>query len=180
LREFSAKDIHVPHAKSLRAIGQSLEALGVVAFVMEKNGRNYIVRSDSLPDISQYEVKKDLTEKVWDTGQGARARTHLIGEDGSLHYEPSYVSWLDAQGRKKRRRRFSAQATGTMKVSQLLRTVGRHLDRVEPQAFNIRWTQDAVVMEYELGDGQTVSEVLTTDKIRQLTVRSRVRRARRR
>ena len=170
----------MPHAKSLRAIGQSLEALGVVAFVMEKNGRNYIVRSDSLPDISQYEVKKDLTEKVWDTGQGGRARTHLIGEDGSLHYEPSYVSWLDAQGRKKRRRRFSAQATGTMKVSQLLRTVGRHLDRVEPQAFNIRWTQDAVVMEYELGDGQTVSEVLTTDKIRQLTVRSRVRRARRR
>jgi hypothetical protein len=170
----------VPHAKSLRAIGQSLEALGVVGFVLEKNGRNYIVRSEALPDVSQYEVKKDLTEKVWDTAQGTRRRTQLIDEDGSLHYDPSYVAWLDAQGRKKRRRRFSAQATGTMKVSQLLRTVGRHLDRVEPHAFNIRWTKDAVVMEYELGDGQTVSETLTIDKIRELTVRSRVRRARRR
>ena len=176
----AAKEINVPHAKSLRAIGQSLEALGVIAFVMEKNGRNYIVRSDSLPDVSEFEVKKDLTEKVWDTAIGTRRRARLIGEDGSLRYDPAYISWLDAQGRKKRRRRFSAQATGTMKVSQLLRTVGRHLDRVEPHAFNIRWTKDAVLMDYELGDGQTISEILSVDKLRELTVRSRVRRARRR
>lgn len=170
----------MPHAKSLRAIGQSLEALGVIAFVMEKNGRNYIVRSDSLPDIAQFELKKDLTEKVWNTAGGTRRRASLIGEDGSLHYDPSYVSWLDAQGRKKRRRRFSAQATGTMKVSQLLRTLGKHLDRVEPHAFSIRWTKDAVLVDYELGDGQTINEILSVDKLRELTVRSRVRRARRR
>ena len=178
--ERAAKGIDVPHAKSLRAIGQSLEALGVIAFVMEKNGRNYIVRRDSLPEISELEVKKDLTEKVWDTAIGTRRRAHLIDADGSLRYDPSYVSWLDAQGRKKRRRRFSAQATGTMKVSQLLRTVGRHLDRMEPHSFNIKWTKDAVLMDYELGDGQTVSEILSVEKLRELTVRSRVRRARRR
>ena len=170
----------MPHAKSLRAIGQSLEALGVIAFVMEKDGRNYIVRSDALPNISEVEVKKDLTEKVWDSGIGTRRRARLIAEDGSLRYDPAYISWLDAQGRKKRRRRFSAQATGTMKVSQLLRTVGRHLDRVEPHAFNIKWTKDAVLMDYELGNGQTISEILSVDKLRELTVRSRVRRARRR
>ena len=180
LHECAARGIVVPHAKSLRAIGQSLEALGVIAFIMEKNGRNYIVRSDSLPDISDFEVKKDLTEKVWDSAIGTRRRAHLIEEDGSLRYDPSYISWLDAQGRKKRRRRFSAQATGTMKVSQLLRTVGRHLDRVEPHTFSIRWTKDAVIMDYELGDGRTISEVLSADKLRELTVRSRVRRARRR
>jgi hypothetical protein len=170
----------VPHAKSLRAIGQSLEALGVVAFVMEKNGRSYIIHSDSLPEISMVETKKDLTEKVWDTAIDKHRRAHLIGDDGSLRYDPAYVAWLDAQGRKKRRRRFSAQATGTMKVSQLLRTVGRHLDRVEPHAFSIRWTKDAVFMDYELADGQTISEILSFEKLRELTVRSRVRRARRR
>jgi hypothetical protein len=170
----------MPHAKSLRAIGQSLESLGVVAFVMQKNGRNYVIRSDSLPDVSEVELKKDLTEKVWDAPGRGRRHTHLIGDDGALHYAPAYISWLDAQGRKKRRRRFSAQASATMKVSQLLRTVGKHLDRVEPHAFSIQWAQDAVLVDYELPNGQTVREVLSVEKLRELTVRSRIRRARRR
>lgn len=168
----------MPHAKSLRAIGQSLESLGVVAFVMEKNGRNYVVRSDSLSDIADLDSKKDLTEKVWDLASGRRA-SRLMGNDGSLRYDPPYISWLDAQGRKRRRRRVSAQATGTMKVSQLLRTVGKHLDRVEPHAFSIQWTKDAVFVDYQLADGQTMREILSVDKLRELTVRSRVRRARR-
>jgi hypothetical protein len=167
----------LPHAKYLRAIGQSLESLGVVAFVMEKNGRNYVVRSDSLPDIADLDFKKDLTEKVWDVSIGRRA-SRLMGNDGSLRYDPPYLSWLDAQGRK-RRRRFSAQATGTMKVSQLLRTVGKHLDRVEPHAFSIQWTKDSVFVDYQLADGQTIREILPVAKLRELTVRSRVRRARR-
>ncbi len=170
----------MPHAKSLRAIGQSLESLGVVAFIMEKNGRNYIVRSDSLPDVAQLESKTDLAEKVWEPAGAGRRRAKLAAEDGSLHYDPAYVLWLDSQGRKKRRRRFSAQATGTMKVSQLLRTVGRHLDRVEPHGFSIKWDNDSVVVDYELADGQSVREILPIKKVRELTVRSRVRRARRR
>ncbi len=170
----------MPHAKSLRAIGQSLESLGVIAFVMEKSGRTYIVRSDSLPDVSQLDLKKDLTEKVWDAvGAGSR-HTRLLDTEGSLRYDPPYVSWLDAQGRKKRRRRLSAQATGTMKVSQLLRTVGKHLDRFEPHAFSIQWTSEKVVVDYELPDGQIAREILSVDKLRELTVRSRFRRARRR
>ena len=170
----------MPHAKSLRAIGQSLETLGVIAFVMEKDGRNYIVRSDSLPDISQLDVKKDLTEKVWDTTGSTSRHARLMGADGALRYDPPYVSWLDAQGRKKRRRRLSAQATGTMKVSQLLRTVGKHLDRFEPHAFTIRWTKENVIVDYELADGAIGREILPLDKIRELTVRSRFRRVRRR
>jgi len=145
---------------------------------MEKNGRNYVVRSDSLSDIADLDSKKDLTEKVWDLASGRRA-SRLMGNDGSLRYDPPYISWLDAQGRKRRRRRVSAQATGTMKVSQLLRTVGKHLDRVEPHAFSIQWTKDAVFVDYQLADGQTMREILSVDKLRELTVRSRVRRARR-
>jgi hypothetical protein len=169
---------HLPHAKSLRAIGQSLESLGVVAFVMEKNGRNYIVSSDLLPDVAELDSKKDLTEKVWEVAGGQRA-SRLLCDDGSLRYDPPYVSWLDAQGRKRRRRRFSAQVTGTLKVSQLLRAVGRHLDRVDPHAFSIRWTNDAVLLDYELADGETKREILPVDKLRELTLRSRFRRARR-
>ncbi len=170
----------MPHAKSLRAIGQSLESLGVVGFVVEKDGRNYVVRGDSLPNIKELDAKKDLSEKVWDTPVSGRRRTHLIEDDGSWHYDPAYVSWLDAQGRRKRRRRFSAQATGNMKVSQLLRTLGKHLDRLEPHSFSISWTKDGILVDYQLGDGQRIREIMLIDKLRELTVRSRVRRARRR
>jgi hypothetical protein len=170
----------MPHAKSLRAIGQSLEAFGVVGFIMEKNGRNYVVRSEALPNLVGLDAKKDLSEKVWDSPGSGRPRTHLINDDGSWHYDPAYVSWLDAQGKRKRRRRFSAQAAGTMKVSQLLRTLGKHLDRLEPHAFTISWTKDAVIVDYQLGDGHQIREIMSIDKLRELTVRSRIRRARRR
>jgi hypothetical protein len=170
----------LPHAKSLRAIGQSLESLGVVvAFVMEKNGHNYIVRSDVLRDVAKVNLKTDLSEKVWEVTGGGTKASRLVRNDGSLSYDPPYVSWLDAQGRKRRRRRFSAQVTGTMKVSQLLRAVGKHLDRVEPHVFSIHWSKDGVLLDYELADGQTMREILTFAKLRELTLRSRFRRARR-
>jgi hypothetical protein len=170
----------MPHAKSLRAIGQSLESIGIVAFIMEKNGRNYVVRSNSLPDIAELGHKQSLSEKVWDSAVSARKGAHLIRDDGALEYDPAYVSWLDAQGRKKRRKRLSAQVTGTMKFSQLLRTVGRHIDRLEPHAFIVTWTHDSVAIDYDLGDGQKLTEILPVDKLRELTVRMRVTRVRRR
>lgn len=170
----------MPHAKSLRAIGQSLETLGVVAFVMEKNGRNYLIRSDALPNIAALTDKRDLTEKVWERASASRRTSELLAEDGSLRYGSTYVSWLDAQGRKKRRKRLSAQATGTMKLSQLLRAVGRHLDRLEPHAFTVSWSQDGVVVDYELPDGRRISETLSKEKLRELTIRMRLQRSRRR
>lgn len=170
----------MPHAKSLRAIGQSLESLGIVGFIMEKDGRNYVVRSDALPDIAALDLRKNVSEKVWESQNSSRKAARLARADGALHYDPSYVSWLDAQGKRKRRKRSSAQAAGSTKFSQLLRSLGRHIDRLGPHAFTISWTKDSVSIDYDLGDGQKITEILTIDKLRELTVRMRVRRARRR
>ena len=169
----------MPHAKSLRAIGQSLESLGIVAFVMEKNGRSYIVRSDQLPEIEKAKIKVSA-EQVLETPSPSSMRVHSLQADGSILYDPNFISWLDAQGRKKRRKRLSAQTTGTSRVSQLLRTLGKHLDQVEPREFNISWTKDAVCLDYQSADGQQVREVFTVAKVLELTVRSRLRRAPRR
>jgi hypothetical protein len=169
----------MPHAKSLRAIGQSLESLGIVAFVMEKNGQSYIVRSDQLPEIEKAKIKVSA-EQVLETPSPSSMRVHSLQDDGSIRYDPNYISWLDAQGRKKRRKRLSAQTTSTSRVSQLLRTLGKHLDQVEPHAFNISWTKDAVCLDYQSADGQQVREVFTVAKVLELTVRSRLRRAPRR
>jgi hypothetical protein len=104
----------------------------------------------------------------------------VLRADGALSYDPSYVSWLDAQGKKTRRKRASAQASGTITFSQLLRTLGSHIDRLEPHAFTISWQRNGVTIDYELSDGQKFTEVLTLKKLRELTMEVRVRRAPRR
>ena len=61
---------------------------------------------------------------------------------------------------------------------QLLRTLGRHLDRVEPHDFRIVWSDGAAVsLDYQRPDGSWVQEMLTTAKLRELTLQNRLRRA---
>jgi hypothetical protein len=67
-----------------------------------------------------------------------------------------------------------------MKLSQLLRTVGRHLDRLEPHSFTILWSAKGATVHYELADGQQISETLSIEKVRELTLRMRFQRTRRR
>ena len=165
------------YSKSLRAIGQSLEAFGLKDFVIEKRGHNYVVRSDLLLPSSESSFKKNLVEKVWNPTDRERKRAPLPGGDGWLLYKPSYISWLDAQGRRKRRRRFSAQARGSKKMSQLLRTLGKHLDRLDTNTFNISWAPHAILVDYELAGGERLQESLSLKKIHELDLRMRFRRA---
>jgi len=166
----------MPHSKSLRAVGDSLQLLGVKSFVLEKAGQGYLVRAADAVDSAKL-IKPNLSERIWETQTSTRRHAKLFREDGALHYEASYVAWLDAQGRRKRRKRFSTQASGTKNLAQLMRTLGRHLDRVEPHDFRISWGDDEVHLDYQLPDGSRIQEVLTTTKLRELTMRSRYRRA---
>jgi hypothetical protein len=175
----SKRGLLMPHAKSLRAIGQSLEAFGVRVFEIVKDGRDYVVRSDQLPDVEQFIRKKSLSEKIWESPTSGRKGEGLGQPDGSFRYAPSYVSWLDAQGRRKRRRRFSSQANASHRLSQLLRTLGRHVDRVEPHSLQISWTETDVTVSYEPGTKELITENLSIDKLRELTLRMRFRRSRR-
>jgi len=166
----------MPHSKFLRAIGDSLQFLGVVNFVIEKAGSSFVVRSAEAVDPAKL-VKPNVSERVWETQTSSRRHAKLFREDGALHYEDSYLSWLDAQGKRKRRKRFSAQASGTKNLPQLMRTLGRHLDRVEPHAFRVSWGEKEVHIDYQLADGSRGQEILSIAKLRELTVRSRFRRA---
>ncbi len=168
------------YSKSLRAIGLSLETLGLKEFVIEKRGQNYVVRSDLLSPGSKSSAKKNILEKTWNLGDPDRKGFLLPQGDDWLLYKPPYVSWLDAQGRRKRRRRFSAQARGSKKLSQLLRTVGKHLDRLDTNSFRISWTPHSIVVEYELAGGELLQENLNVKKLHELDLRMRFRRAPRR
>ena len=167
------------HAKSLRAVGQSLESFGVKVFDLEKDGRDYVVRSDELPDAAQLTRKTSLSEKIWEPATSTRKGAGLAQPDGSFRYVPSYVSWLDSQGRRKRRRRLTAQTSSAHRLPQLLRTLGRHVDRVEPHSLQISWTENQVTVRYEPGTKELITENLSIEKLRELTLRMRFRRSRR-
>ena len=169
----------MPHSKFLRAVGDSLQSLGVSRFVLEKDGPGFVVRSAGPVDPAKL-LKPNLSERIWETQTSSRRHAKLFREDGALHYEDAYVAWLDAQGKRKRRKRFSAQSSATRNLPQLMRTLGRHLDRVEPHAYRISWGDQEVHLDYQLADSSRVQEILSIAKLRELTLRSRFRRAPRR
>lgn len=166
----------MPHSKTFRAVGESLESLGVLTFTLEKAGLGVTVRTSDPLDPSKL-AKANLAEKVWEIEASSRRQAKLFREDGALHYDANYISWLDTQGQRKRRNRFSAQAGGTKNLPQLMRSLGRHLDRVEPHRFRISWGDAEVHLDYQLPDGSRIQEVLNIAKLHELTIGSRYRRA---
>ena len=165
----------MPHSQFLRAVGDSLQFLGVTSFILE-NGSSFIVRTAEPVDPAKL-LKPNVAEKIWETQTSSRRHAKLFREDGALHYEDSYVSWLDSQGKRKRRKRFSAQTSATKNLPQLMRTLGRHLDRVEPHSYRVSWGEQEVHLDYQLADGSRRQEILSITKLRDLTMRARFRRA---
>lgn len=167
----------MPYAKSLRAIGQSLEMLRVEAFRLENEGDSYIVRSRSLTETRQWILKYRLAENPSDSGPDQEI-IQLTGGDGWLCYGRLDIARLDAQGQSKRQNLGFAQMRGD-KLSQLLRTLGEDLDRKEATACYISWAADSVSVEYEMPDGVGERKDFTVERLRQLALYSRFRRSHR-
>jgi len=163
------------HAKTFRAIGESLESLGVVTFILEKSGQGVIVRTTDPLDPSKL-AKATLSKTDWESEANSRRQAKLFREDGALRYDASYIAWLDTQGQRKRRPQLSAHAGGTKHLPQLMRSVGRHLDRVDAYKFRISWGDAEIHLDYQLPDGSRIQEVLNIAKLHELTIRSRHRR----
>jgi hypothetical protein len=163
------------YAKSLRAIGQSLEMLRIDTFEIEKEGYSYVVRSKSLSPTSQWIFRNSIVERMWDSpGAGQNS----IGTDW-LRYDCTDISWLDTQGRKSRRSASFGQMREASGLSQLLRNVGEHLDRIEASDFKISWTPDSVSVEYHIPAENRERKGFTAEKLHELGLHSRFRRSHR-
>jgi hypothetical protein len=167
------------YSKNLRAIGQSLETLRVEEFDLEKDGDAYVVRSRSLTPTSQWILRNTLIEGVWDSAAEEKS-TRSTGGNGWLRYDPLDISRLDVQGRKRRKSQAFAEMRGANKLSQLLRTLGEHLDRTEATVFNISWGSDAVSVDYATSDGNRERRSFSIEKLQQLSLHSRFGRLSRR
>jgi hypothetical protein len=165
----------MPHSKTLRTVGESLEFLGVLTFTLEKAGQGVTVRTSDPLDPSKL-AKANPSKTDRESEASSRRQAKLFREDGALRYDANYISWLDAQGQRKRRAQFSGHAGGTKNLPQLMRSVGRHLDRVDAHEFRISWGDAEIHLDYQLPDGSRIQEVLNVAKLHELTMRSRHRR----
>lgn len=159
------------HSLSLRAIGQSLEILKLAAFDLDKDGEDYVLRSDSLTKTGEWILRNTLSVDQIIAGDGNPAAPNR-----TLRFSPPDILRLNAVGRKRRRDTISSEMP---KLSQLLRTLGDHLDRTQTNEFHISWKPDSILVDYRLASGVMDRRTFIPQKLQQLGSHSRFRRSHR-
>jgi hypothetical protein len=81
------------HAKSLRVIGQSLEAAKLPAFELNTDGPNYVVMSDSLTKTGEWILRHALSPN--DTSDQSAGQSAV---NRSACFSPADISRLDDPG----------------------------------------------------------------------------------
>jgi hypothetical protein len=165
------------HAKSLRAIGQSLAMIRLQAFSLEKKGDFYIIRSESLTETHEWILRNDLAEKNGHSPVPDQRSTQLSVGDGWFCYGPLDIARLNAREAKQADNHDFKQTREADKLAQLLRILGEHLDSKSATAFKISWAPDSVSVEYQTSNGVRERKDFTIEKLHQLALCSRFRRA---
>ena len=157
------------HAKSLRVIGQVLEAARVVTFELEKYGAQYMLWTVSLSNASELVIRNAL-------------RQHSHGSSSAIAAKPVFcfsgadISRLDAHAKKQRRHQLSSSTPSTKLMSHGLRTLGDHLDRMQVHAFRIDWNVNMINIEYQQSIGERTCRAVTFSELQHLCERSKARR----
>jgi hypothetical protein len=157
------------HAKSLRVIGQSLEAARISTFELEKYGPQYMLWTDSVTEAGEAILRNALRHNKAASQDARHPRVFCFG--------PADISRLDAQAQKQRRNQ-SPSATPTEKLlSHGLRTLGDHFDRMQVNGFRIEWAMDSVSIHYQRVNGPSHSKTFTVEELRELCAHSSLRRS---
>ena len=160
------------HNKALRVIGHALDEIGAATFELEKHGQYYELWGEALITADEWILRKTFGSN--------------FSMQSSQRYETKYsaqlnstdISWLEAHAQKKRKNYTSSNSRTTKSLSQLLRTLGNHLDNNQVTAFHVSWTP-AYISVLELPtSGPLVIETatLTTEKLQQLSLEMKIRR----
>ena len=159
------------HAKSLRVIGQAVEAARIATFEVEKYGPQYMVWTDSVTEAGEWILRNALGDNVM--SQDTRRRT----ANRVFCFAPADISRLDAQAQKKRRNNSSSDTPASKSCSHALRSLGDHLDRLQVNAFRIEWTVGSVLLDYQRAGGQRNCRTFTREEVHELCVHPRLRRS---
>jgi hypothetical protein len=167
-------DVKMAYAQCLRVIGQSIEIARLGSFTLESDGENYILTSDSLTDTGEWILRHALSPLEMSK---AEENISKATAGRSARFTPLDISRLDDQARKQRRFNSSPGTQANRRLSQLLRTVGDHLDRTETNAFKISWTSGSIVVDFRSLTRGDDCRTFTEKKLEQLGSHSRFRRS---
>ena len=151
------------HAKSLRVIGQSLEAARIATFELEKHDQHYLVWIISLAKANELILRDSISEKDAVPQSDRKPTANPL-----FCFSRADISRLDAQAQKRRRNQSSSAARLSKMLSHQLRTLGDHLDRIEVRAFQIVWTPGSVLLDYQPADGRRNRRIFIAEELQQL------------
>jgi hypothetical protein len=157
------------HAKSLRVIGQVLEAARIPTFELEKYGPEYMVWCDSVAQVAELVVRNALRQKN-DTPID-RPTTNRV-----FCFSPADVSRLDAHAQRQRRHQSSSGTPVLKLLSQGLRTLGDHFDRMQVDAFRIEWNVGSVSVDFQRLNRERNCMTLTAVELQHLCEHTRAQR----
>ena len=157
----------MPHSRSLRVIGQSLEAAKLASFELDMHGPDYVLRGQALTRQDEWILRHSLNQDEFQVTENGRV----------LSFSARDLARLDEEAQKKRRDHSAVPGQESIRLSQLLRTVGDHLDRMNVTSFHIASSGDAITVNYQQAGGQQDSRTFTREKLQQLGFHTRFRRA---
>jgi hypothetical protein len=139
---------------------------------VEKYDEYYVVWSNCLTEAGESILRNALNNPDLFAQSGRD-----VTRNRTFCFRPGDITRLDAQSQIKRTNHSSAQMKASKLLSQLLRTLGDHLDRTEVRTFHISWTPDSVYIDYQGPDGQRDRRTFTAEKLQQLSLHTRFRRS---
>ena len=160
------------HSKALRVIGQALDEIRAVTFELEKHGQYYELWSEALITADEWILRKTFGSNF------SMQSTQRYETKYSAQLNSTDISWLEANGQKKRRNYTSSNSRTTKSLSQFLRTLGNHLDNNQVTAFHVSWTPPyiSVIMFPTNGPFVIDRTTFTTEKLQQLSLEMKIRR----
>ncbi len=164
------------HTESLRVLGQWLEAAKIPAFELEEDGLNYIVKSKSLPQTDEWVLRHTVIRKGSPDQTPHQSTVPSVPTVTSVRFSRADIFRLDDEARLQRGRN-SPQPNAFRRLSQQLRTLGGHLDRMNASAFQICWECDSVAVFFRRLDGQRDSITYTPNNLERMSSSSRFRRS---
>jgi hypothetical protein len=159
------------YAQSLRAIGVSLEVLGISSFNLEKYGEDYIARVIASEPTRGKSFRKRIAGILrWSHNSDKKPPDFLT-------YARSDIIWLDNEQRSQCGK--ANVMPDTHKLAQVLRVIGDQLDRKEASTFTISMARDAVSVWYETSDGHQTRDNFTVENLYDFAVYMYLRRSNR-
>ena len=158
------------HAESIRVIGQLLEDASIRSFELATKGANYIVTSDSLPQSSAWGFYHPPSQNL--SSQSTRRPVM----PGTVRFSLANIFRLEIHAQLRRRlNSFHTETYPTL--SQLLRTLGNLLERMNVWVFQTRWEYESVAVDFIRLDGQYDSLTNALEILQRWSASSRLRRS---